>query len=292
VVVVTRATELELLIARHGTRSQAEFFLKTRGQSIDAVAKRHATFESALTTTMNAIPVQWRRNRIDRGDLDRFLFEPDDVVVALGQDGLVANVAKYLAGQPVIGLNPAPDLYEGVLVRHQPEDAPKLMQAAAMQQAACESRTMVEAILDDGQRLVALNEIFVGHRSHQSARYHIDWNGARERHSSSGVITATGTGATGWARSIHHERSSRLPLPAPTSGELTFFVREAWPSVASGTSITESIVAEGRALAITSEMDEGGVIFGDGIEGDRLEFSWGRRVELRAAKTRLRLLTS
>lgn len=42
-----------------------------------------------------------------RGDLDRFLFEPDDIVLALGQDGLVANVAKYLDGQPVIGSNPS-----------------------------------------------------------------------------------------------------------------------------------------------------------------------------------------
>ena len=41
-----------------------------------------------------------------RGDLDRFLFEPDDLVVIVGQDGLVANVSKYLDGQPVVGINP------------------------------------------------------------------------------------------------------------------------------------------------------------------------------------------
>ena len=149
---------------------------------------------------------------------------------------------------------------------------------------------MAEALLDDGQRLLALNEVYVGHRSHQSSRYRLVWDKESERHSSSGVIVATGTGATGWARSIHHERSSPLKLPAPTSGDLVFFVREAWPSVATGTSLTQGIVPAGRSVEIVSEMDDDGVVFGDGIETDRIEFSWGRRVSLHAAPTRLRLL--
>ena len=292
VVLVTRPTELDRLVARHGTRAQADFFLRTRGQSIAQVDARHAAFERALALVMNAIPVQWRRNRIDRADLDRFLFEPDDIVVALGQDGLVANVAKYLAGQPVIGLNPAPHLYEGVLVPHRPEAAEDLLRVAAAGKGKYQERTMVEAALDDGQRLIALNEIFVGHRTHQSARYRITWDEQAEQHSSSGLIVATGTGATGWARSIHRERTSALPLPKPTSGELVLFVREAWPSVATGTALTQAIVTEGRAVEVVSEMDDDGVIFGDGIESDRIEFSWGRRVTLRAAATRLRLLVA
>jgi NAD kinase len=290
VIVVTRPTELDRLVARHGTRAQAAFFLKSRDQSVADVDARHASFERALAMAMNAIPVQWRRNRIDRADLDRFLFEPDDIVVALGQDGLVANVAKYLSGQPVIGLNPAPHLYEGVLVPHRPEAAAELLQAAASGKATFQERTMVEASLDDGQRLVALNELFVGNRTHQSAKYRIAWGGEGERHSSSGLIVATGTGATGWARSIHRERASKLTLPAPTSGDLVLFVREAWPSVATGTSITQAIVPAGRSVEVVSEMDDDGVIFGDGIETDRIEFTWGRRATLRAAATRLRLL--
>ena len=39
-------------------------------------------------------------------------------MVAVGQDGLVANVAKYLDGQPVIGVDPEPGRNPGVLVRH------------------------------------------------------------------------------------------------------------------------------------------------------------------------------
>ena len=55
----------------------------------------------------------------------------------------------------------------------------------------------------------------VSDRTHQSARYSLRWAGLSERHSSSGVIVSTGTGATGWARSISRERSSPFTLPAP-----------------------------------------------------------------------------
>jgi NAD kinase len=290
VVLVTRPTDLERLVARHGTRTQAEFFLKTHGQSMAEVVARHEAFAQALSTAVNAIPAQWRRNRIDRADLDRFLFEPEDLVVALGQDGLVANVAKYLDGQPVIGLNPAPQVYEGVLVPHRPEAAVELLQIAAAGKGKYQERTMVEAIVDDGQKLVALNEVFVGHRTHQSARYRLTWGEATERHSSSGLIAATGTGATGWARSINGQRTTPLPLPAPTAAELVFFVREAWPSRATGTKLTQAVVPAGKTFEVVSEMDDDGVIFGDGIETDRIEFSWGKRVSVHAAATRLRLL--
>jgi hypothetical protein len=291
-VLVTRPTELDRLVATHGTRGQGEFFLRTRGQSLAPLEQRHARFEAALHVVLAAIPVEWRRNRVDRADLDRFLFEPDDLVLALGQDGLVANVAKYLDGQPVIGLNPDPGLYEGVLVRHPPEAAPDLLRTVAAGRGKLEARTMVEARLDDGQRLLALNEVFVGHRSHQSARYRLTCGKASERHSSSGVIVATGTGATGWARSIQNERAKKLALPGATAPALALFVREAWPSVATQTALTAALVSAAAPAEIVSEMDDDGTVFGDGIETDRLDFAWGKRVTVAPAATRLHLLVS
>jgi hypothetical protein len=52
------------------------------------------------------------------------------------------------------------------------------------------------------------------------------------------------------------------------------------------------LVTGAAALSIHSEMDDGGVVFGDGIEQDRLEFPWGTRLELRCAESSLRLLRS
>ncbi len=289
VVLITRQTDYEALLQRHGTRGQAAFFLQTRGQRIDGLEAVHNQVKAALAVIRAAVPAPWRFQQVDRNDLDRFVFEPHDLVVAVGQDGLVANVAKYLAGQPVIGVNPLPGEYDGVLVPHAARDTDELLQLTAAGKMALERRTMVVAELDDGQRLLALNEVFIGHESHQSARYLLKVGAVAERQSSSGLIVATGTGATGWARSIHQATGSALALPVATDAALVFFVREAFPSVATGTSVTEGCL-EGDALQVTSEMNSGGVIFGDGIEADRIELRWGQRVSVHQADRSLNLV--
>ncbi len=94
VVVVHRQTEFDELVARHGTPGQAAFFLSTRGRSMEEVKRRHELTTESLGEVAAAIPPDWRRGRVERGDLSRFAFDPGDVVVVVGQDGLVANVAK------------------------------------------------------------------------------------------------------------------------------------------------------------------------------------------------------
>jgi NAD kinase len=290
IVVVSRATEYADLLARHGTREQARFFLQTRGRSIDEVEARDATQQEALVMATSAIPVDWRRVRVERSDLDRFLFEPADVVVTVGPSGLVANVAKYLDGQPVIGINPDPARDGALLARHLPADAGDLIRATAAGAASIDERTMVEAVLDDGQRVLALNEVFLGHESHQSARYLIRCPAGEEHQSSSGIVVTTGTGATGWGRSISLERHTTLPLPEPAEPGLAFFVREAWPSPTFGVSVTEGLIGSGERLEIVSELNDGGVVFGDGIESDRVDFGWGLQATVRIARERLRLV--
>ena len=54
--------------------------------------------------------------------LPNFLFGPADIVVALGQDGVVANTLKYLNGQPLIGVNPDAKRYDGELLPSVPDD--------------------------------------------------------------------------------------------------------------------------------------------------------------------------
>ena len=68
-----------------------------------------------------------------------------------------------------------------------------------------------------------------------------------------------------------------------------FFVREAWPSVRTGTSLTGGVIDASDTLTITSEMNEGGVAFGDGIESDALELPYGQTLTLRVAERSLRL---
>ncbi|MFD7230438.1 hypothetical protein [Streptomyces sp. NPDC059881] len=291
-VLVHRTTEYEELLARHGTHGQAEFFLSSRGRSIQDVAERHHRTRRTLAEVSAAVPVQWRQTRVERGDLDRFLFAPEDVVVVAGQDGLVANTAKYLTGQPVVGIDTDPGRNPGVLVRHRAADTARLLRAAVARGATAEELTMVEAVADDTQRLVALNEIYLGRPDHQTSRYRIgvdDGPGATEAQASSGVLVGTGAGATGWLRSLWRERGGSRPLPAPAEAMLLWYVREAWPSPVTGTSLVEGVLPAGRHLRLTVE-SERLVAFGDGMESDALELTWGQTVAVGVSDTSLRLL--
>ncbi|MCU7726250.1 hypothetical protein ODJ79_21185 [Actinoplanes sp. KI2] len=285
VVVVSRRSELDELLARHGTRGAAAYFLRQRGRDLDEVTARHEALRAALTEVGRAVPADWRRGHVERADLPRFLFGPEDIVVAVGQDGLVANVAKYLDGQPVIGVDPEPGRNPGVLVRHTAGAVAELLRTSAIG----EERTMVVARLDDGQELCGLNEVYVGHASHQSARYVLGTpDGDRERQSSSGLIVGTGTGATGWCASIARERAAAPAPPAPDDRRLCWFVREAWPSPTTGVRQDAGLLAAGEQIELTSE-SERLVVFADGLESDAIELSWGQRVRVGVAERRLRL---
>ncbi len=292
VVIAHRDTEWDQLLERHATPGQVRFFLETRERDVDEVVERHRVQADALKKVEQAIATDWRRIRINRSEFSHFLFEPGDIVVAVGQDGLVPNLAKYLAGQPVIGLNPDPQRYEGTLVKWPISGLSEMLVAAEAGELTTTDLTMVECCLDDGQHLLALNEIYIGHQSHQSSRYVISNGTHSERQSSSGVIVATGTGATGWARSISRERITQLELPLNVDRHLAYFVREAWPSVSTGTTLTEGLLSQGEELNITSEMEYGGVAFGDGIETDRILVGWGQEVTISAAPEKLRLVAS
>ncbi|MCA1701007.1 MAG: hypothetical protein LC790_19770, partial [Actinobacteria bacterium] len=279
-VLVERPTEYRDLLARHGTREQVRFFLARRDIALEEVEQRHLAYDKARAAVLGAIPPEWRTATVDRAELDRFLFTDDDIVIALGQDGLVANAAKYLNGQPVVGLNPNPDRNAGILVTHPPAATADLLADLAAGRAQIDRRTMVSAALDDGQTLLALNEIFVGHQTHQSARYALRVDQRQEHQSSSGLIVATGTGATGWAASINRQQPQPVELPAPQADCLAWFVREPWPSPATGTALTAGLLNEDQTLEITSELGDGAVAFGDGIETDRLHLDWGQRLSI------------
>jgi len=290
VVLVHRRTELTELLERHGTRGQADFFLRTRGRRIGDLEDRHEAATSALTAVAAAIPPDWRRGLVERADLPQFLFAPDDLVVVVGQDGLVANVAKYVADQVVIGIDPEPGRNPGVLVPHQPKATAGLLAAAGGAAPQVCELSMVSAVTDDGQELTALNEIYLGQPTHQTARYTLRVPGGEaEAQASSGLIVATGTGGTGWCRSAWLERHSSLTLPAPTEARLAWFVREAWPSPATGTALTEGSLADGEVLEVTAESDQL-VLFGDGVESDTVPLTWGQTARLRVSPRSLRLL--
>ncbi len=83
-----------------------------------------------------------------------------------------------------------------------------------------------------------------------------------------------------------------LKAGQPEEDRLVFFVREAFPGVATGCRLGEGELAEAEELRVISEMNHDGVVFGDGIEDDRLAFGWGQTATIRVARQKLQLVVS
>lgn len=282
-VLVHRRTQLAELLAEHSTLGAVEFFLASRGQRVQPLVGADEAQRRALELAAGAAPAHWRQAVVERAQLSRFLFEPDDLVVVVGQDGLVPNVSKYLTGQPVFGVSPGAP---GLLCRHRAEDLAGVIAGRARTRVS--SRGMVEARVDDGQRLVALNEVYLGDRGHQSARYVLEAGAAVEEQSSSGLVVGTGTGATGWLASLWNQSRPAFELPGADSDGLAWFVREAWPSAGTGAGLVAGLLDAGEELRLRAR--GGLVVFGDGIERDSLRLEWGQEVRVARAEQRLQLL--
>jgi len=302
IVLVTRKTRLEDLIARHLTAAQARFYVEHLGADFSDYEREHEVYQAQRHTTLQALE-QWGRYQVvDRSYLPNFIFAPDDIVVALGQDGVVANTMKYLDDHPLIGLNPDPARHDGILLPFAPRDLAKLLPEVAADQRGSQAVTMAEARLNDGQVLYAVNDLFVGARTHVSAVYELATGGARERQSSSGLIVSTGLGSTAWFKSIVTGSlaiAGSFGRPPPLAGyealpwdapELRFAVREPFPSRHSQTNLVCGRLAPAEHLRIRSLMAENGVIFSDGIEADRLDFNAGAEVAIGIAARRGRLV--
>lgn len=290
VVLVTRHTRLEELIARHNTLAQARFYVEHLGADFAEYLAENEAYTRSLQTTVQALQGWGRYQILDRQMLPNFVFGTSDIVVALGQDGLVANTMKYLDGQPLIGLNPEPTRWDGLLLPFQPDDLPLVLQDVGKGKRALKVVTMAEARMSDGQTLRAVNDLFIGPRTHTSALYELSHDGRTEFQSSSGLIVSTGLGSTAWMKSVvtgsvaiasslglAGGQFNYTPMPWDTT-TLEFAVREPFPSRASQTSLVYGHFGADDPLRIRSRMPDNGVIFSDGVEADFLRFTAGMEV--------------
>ncbi|MBZ0069327.1 MAG: hypothetical protein K8F26_11010, partial [Thiobacillus sp.] len=295
VVLVTRRTRLEELVARYHTLAQARFYIEHLGADFSDYVREHTVYQDARRITLATLEARGRHQVIERSFLPNFVFGDSDIVVALGQDGLVANTLKYLAGQPLLGVNPEPARFDGVLLPFQPMDLARVMPDVEYDRRPDQSVTMAEAVLSDGQRLLAVNDLFIGPRTHTSARYEIELGEQKERQSSSGIIVSTGLGSSAWMRSIVTGSLAIAGAYGSDVGDayqawdwdermLQFAVREPFPSRTSQTRMVFGRVNGTDRLILRSLMPENGVIFSDGIEADYLGFSSGMEAKIGVAE--------
>jgi hypothetical protein len=297
IILVVRKTRLDELIARFNTQDQASFYITRQGADFSDYLLEDQRYKDCVSLAQQTLAKIGRLQVVDRAYVPNFIFGERDTVVVLGQDGLVANVLKYLTTQPVLGVNPDPDRWEGVLLPFTVGQLGSILPQVFDNQRQVRRVTMAQATLNTGQTLYGVNDLFIGPRSHTSARYSIEIGGRAEQHSSSGVIVSTGLGSTGWLRSIlagavgiaSYLSGEQLQIREKTALEwdsrrLYFSVREPWPSKTSSADIAFGQVTDEEPLTLVSYMPEDGVIFSDGIQSDYVQFNSGTQATISVAE--------
>jgi len=316
IILVVRHTRLDELIARFNTLAQAQFYVEHLGADFSDYLKEHENYKQAVAAAETSLHKLGRVHLLERHFLSNFIFAKQDTVVVLGQDGLVANTLKYLNGQPVIGVNPDPQRWDGVLLPFQVADLKKIMPEVFAHRRSLKEVTMAKAILNNGQNLYGVNDLFIGPKSHTSAYYQIKMGSREERHSSSGIIVSTGLGSTGWFKSlivgatgiaqalieqgdlVNVDRYTGRIIPSKSKAKsdnssfpwdanyLRFTVREPFLSTTSAATLVFGEITTKQSMTLVSQMAENGVIFSDGIENDFLEFNSGTQATISLADKR------
>jgi NAD kinase len=299
IVLVVRRSRLDDLLTRFNTVSQAKFYIEHLGADFSDYLAEHEKYRRAVADAELILRRHGRLQVLNRSFLPNYIFGGDDTVVVLGQDGLVANTVKYLSGQLVVGVNPDPERWDGLLLPFRVNDLVKVIPEVFSRKRPAKEVTMAKAQLNNGQALYAVNDLFIGVKSHVSARYLIRVGQEQEQHSSSGIIVSTGLGSTGWFKSLvkgafeiaakisGHEMATRTLEAFPWDADYLYYtVREPFPSRTSSTSLCFGKITADRPLILVSQMPESGVIFSDGIESDFVEFNSGTLATITLAEKR------
>lgn len=297
IVLIARETPLDELITRYNTMEQARFYVEHLGADFSDYVAQDRKYKSAIGIAEAVARKIGRVQVLERRYLHNFIFGQEDVVVVVGQDGLLANTLKYLQAQPVIGINPDPDRWGGELLPFGVADLGDVLVEVLAGKRRTSRITIAKAALDNGQTMYGVNDLFIGARTHVSARYRIRVNGAEENQSSSGIIVSTGLGSTGWFKSVITGAAGiasaalnmkfavpdveRVPWDAR---RLYFSVREPFPSQSTAASIVFGKITERKPLTLHSQMSANGVIFSDGMENDFLEFNSGMTATISIAE--------
>jgi NAD kinase len=320
IILVKRKTRLEELVVRYNTIQQAQFYIERLGADFSDYVTEDYNYRTAVEQAVMELGSIGRLQVLERQHVPNFIFGEEDTIVVVGQDGLVANTLKYLNEQPLIGVNPDPGRWDGVLLPFTVKDLRLIVPEVLRGRRQLREVTLAKAQLNDGQSLYGVNDLFIGRSTHVSARYQLQLSEVTEQQSSSGIIVSTGMGSTGWLKSVlagaagiargttllqekgsprdHNNAAanaavggkpleSSLPWDHPN---LYFTVREPFPSKTTSAGLVFGQIGAGAPLRITSQMPENGVIFSDGVESDFLAFNSGVEATIGLAEKTGRLV--
>lgn len=180
-----------------------------------------------------------------------------DLVVTIGGDGTILEVARQVEGVPLLGVNSAPETSLGLFCG---ADRKTIREQLARALHGVLPRTPLArlALEVNGERVWVLNDVLYAHRNPAAmSRYILSIRGRAEEQRSSGVWVATAAGSTG---GIHSAGGRVLPL---TSKKMQYLVREPFVQGRERPRLLRGILPPIHKIVLWSKMRQG-MIYVDG----------------------------
>jgi NAD kinase len=304
IIIVHRPTRLDSLVAKFNTRQQAKFYVEHLNADFSDYELEHEVYYSELDKLSKISQQIGNVQLLGWKYLPNFMFGKKDLVITIGQDGLVANTLKYLDDQKLIGINPDFNRWDGLLSQFSVDESELIIKQTLNDESVIKQVTKAKVQLSDNQTLYAVNDFFIGVKNHSSARYSITVDNSVEHQSSSGIIVSTPLGRSGWMKSVlagasgitnKLTKQTKVIKEKSTSdwskNQLTFAVREPFPSINTSTNMVFGTIKSDTQFSIESKMGENGFIFSDGIQEDYLDFNYSVVANISVANLKGNIVT-
>lgn len=156
-IIVKNKTRLETLVERFNTKSQAKFYIERLGGNFADYEMEDEIFHQSLSSLQKQLSKVIKHKIIERAYLPSYIFSEKNMIVVIGQDGLVANTAKYSHGRPIIAVNPDIQRCDGILLPFDTNNFINGVENVLSDKYQSRKVKFAEARLNDGQRLLAFN---------------------------------------------------------------------------------------------------------------------------------------
>lgn len=250
---------------------------KKEGVDIDRILSSHERQKQELNKLKQLLP---NALFISRDEFTNDIATRADLVIAFGGDNHFQYVSHFINDKLILGINSDPVSSEGALTYFTVDSFSNELNNIKAGKYNIEEWTRLGVYFNGNYVGLATSEVFIGEKERKNMSRHIlEFGKKKEEQKCSGLIVATGTGATGWYDSscrYLYENGNKFSK-IESSGR--FLITEPYNGKHSNYSMLEGKLNINEELLIHSLNDSSGIVTLDCIE--EYKFNRGAHVKVK-----------
>ncbi|MBC8000149.1 MAG: NAD(+)/NADH kinase [Leptolyngbya sp.] len=282
ILVVSKVTEFEKICARDGDPLRA--LLDRDDSSVARIKLAHREHAHTLEQVEKSFGGCVRYEVIRRSELaQKVAAKQYDLIVTVGGDGTIIDVAHYAGSVPILGVNSSKSTSHGHFCLADAEDIGKVLQHILNGDLAPKSLSSL-AVTINGKPVAerVFNEILIcDSEIGETSRYSVEIQGEVERQRSDGFFIGTASGSTGW---MHSYGADSLPI---TDNSIQYNSRGLIRTPDSSFCLDRGRLKSSDQIVVRSHM-KSGILLLDGLH-IKYQVGWGAEVKASISDEPVRL---